>query len=503
MPKAKENRSDKSIRNFMAIAIEEMNKSKGEHANKPDPKVGAVIVDEDGNELDRAHRGEIRVGEHSEYILLDKKLQSSNLEGTTLFVTLEPCCTRGDRKVPCAKRIVKARISRVYIGIPDPDPNIEGRGWSYLVNNGIDVRRFDKDLAEEIYSANKDFIEYQRKRYEELKEPWQDFEQPSLLEKEIVNKATEKNLLSNLVDDYLARLTGENKIKPSDRNEYLEQSEILVNKGKNKIPTKAGLMCFGKKPHIILPNCSVDVVIQGKKRIAKTFSGSIINIPEQIVEFLDGNMIHFEVIDDIKRKQVPQFPLVAIREAVVNAIVHRDYLPSSKVLVELSADSLVIRSPGRPINPVTLKRIKKLNAPSISRNPRIASIFTNMGLMEERGSGIKRMHDSLQEAELEPPEFEIIDGFFIVTFLSHLKPRLTTQLEEQILKQLSNRQRAAIDHIYEHSQISSDEYAQRYDIDLSTARRDLRKLVNLGILKKKYISKHIVIYTVNTNQTSQ
>jgi len=502
MPNAKENRSEKSIRKFMAIAIEEMNKSKGEHASRPDPKVGAVIIDKEGYEMDRAHRGEIRVGEHTEYILLDKKLQSSDLEGSTLFVTLEPCCKRGDGKIPCAKRIVKARINRVYIGMPDPDTNIEGRGWSYLMNNGIDVRRFDKDLAGEIYSANKDFIEYQRRRSEELKEPWQDFEQPSLLEKELVNKATEKDLLSDLVDNYLVKITGENKIKPSDRSAYLEQSEVLVAKGKKRTPTKAGLMCFGKKPHIILTNSSIDVVIQGKKRITKSFSGPLVRLPEQIIDFLIENMTHFEVIDDVTRKRVPQFPPVAIREALVNAIVHRDYLPSSKILVELSSDQLSIRSPGSPIRPVTLNRIQKLDAPSISRNPRIANIFTNMGLMEERGSGIKRMYDSLKEAELEPPEFDLIDGFFIVTFLSHLKPRLTTQLKEQTLKQLSQRQGDAIDYIYEQTRISSEEYAKRYDIDVSTARRDLRKLINLGVLKKKYIAEHTVVYVVNSDSIS-
>ena len=109
------------------------------------------------------------------------------------------------------------------------------------------------------------------------------------------------------------------------------------------------------------------------------------------------------------------------------------------------------------------------------------------------------MHDSLQEAELEPPEFEIIDEFFIVTFPSHLKPRLTTQLEDGILKQLSSRQLNAVDHIYESMAISSNDYAQRYDLDLSTARRDLRKLVTLGILKKRYVGKSSEIYIVDTD----
>lgn len=81
-------------RQFMELAVKEMFESHSEHADKFDPLVGAVIVDSTGKELGRTHRGGLREGNHAEYTLLERILQSTKLDGAILYVTLEPCCTR-------------------------------------------------------------------------------------------------------------------------------------------------------------------------------------------------------------------------------------------------------------------------------------------------------------------------------------------------------------------------------------------------------------------------
>lgn len=101
------------------------------------PKVGAVLV-RDGNVLGSAYRGELGSGEHAEYTLLEKKLSGTDLMGTTLFTTLEPCTSRGKYK-PCADWIIEKGIACVYIGVLDPNPRVYAKGAKKLRDSGIDV----------------------------------------------------------------------------------------------------------------------------------------------------------------------------------------------------------------------------------------------------------------------------------------------------------------------------------------------------------------------------
>ena len=98
--------------------------------------------------------------EHAEYHLIDKELATRDLSNATLFVTLEPCTVRKNPKKPCAERIVRARINKVFIGIYDPHPDVQGRGAFLLSQNDIKLNYFDEDLLEVIKKENKDFIEY-------------------------------------------------------------------------------------------------------------------------------------------------------------------------------------------------------------------------------------------------------------------------------------------------------------------------------------------------------
>ncbi|HID93747.1 MAG TPA: hypothetical protein EYP60_06590, partial [bacterium (Candidatus Stahlbacteria)] len=152
-------------RKFMEMAIEEATKSYNKPGKTP-VYVGAVIV-KDGQILAKAYRGENETGVHAEVTAI-QKLGDKNLEGTTLYTTLEPCIIGshpGEKyRWPCARWIVEKRIKKVWIGDLDPNPNICGRGVALLEENGITVEYFPSSLKEELKELNEEFIKKQKER---------------------------------------------------------------------------------------------------------------------------------------------------------------------------------------------------------------------------------------------------------------------------------------------------------------------------------------------------
>lgn len=145
---------------FMRLAIEEAKKSTFED-DKVHPYVGAVVVSE-GKVLASSCRGSLGPGEHAEYTVLEKKLANHQLAGCTVYTTLEPCTHRNQPKIACANRLVERKVSRVVIGMLDPDQAITGKGILVLRRAGIAVDLFPPNLMAELEELNRDFIRAQQ-----------------------------------------------------------------------------------------------------------------------------------------------------------------------------------------------------------------------------------------------------------------------------------------------------------------------------------------------------
>lgn len=141
---------------FMRKAVAQARKCVSE-VGRVSPKVGAVIV-RDGKLVASGYRGEIKPGQHAEYTVLELKCADERLAGSTVYTTLEPCTARNPPKHPCSEHLTGRRVSRVVIGMLDPDDQIRGRGILTLRNAGIQVDLFPPDLMTELEELNREFI---------------------------------------------------------------------------------------------------------------------------------------------------------------------------------------------------------------------------------------------------------------------------------------------------------------------------------------------------------
>lgn len=145
-----------SERELMELAIEELKKSKPEDG-LPRPKVGVVVITKDRTII-KGYRGMKGKGDHAEFSVVDKTNEHRSFAGSIVYTTLEPCSDRKPPKVACAQRLIDAHVKEVVIGMIDPNPDINGKGKRMLLDAGIKVRMFPKDLEEEIRSLNRNFV---------------------------------------------------------------------------------------------------------------------------------------------------------------------------------------------------------------------------------------------------------------------------------------------------------------------------------------------------------
>ena len=150
---------------FFEKAIELANKCVSEDGEIR-PKVSAILIRND-EIIETAFRGELNPGEHAEYTLLKRKIDTKNFDftNTTLITTLEPCTVRKSTKTPCAEHIKECGINNVIIGLVDPNPDITNKGILYLQNNSVSISLFPDKYARELIKINKEFWNIELNKY--------------------------------------------------------------------------------------------------------------------------------------------------------------------------------------------------------------------------------------------------------------------------------------------------------------------------------------------------
>jgi ATP-dependent DNA helicase RecG len=174
-----------------------------------------------------------------------------------------------------------------------------------------------------------------------------------------------------------------------------------------------------------------------------------------------------------------EYPPDAIREAIINAICHRDYSLSSGVQIRIFDDRLEVWGCGLLPEPLTPEDLKKKHK-SILRNPLIGKCFFLIKFIEEWGTGTNDMIKVCSNWGLPEPEFELVAGDVVVTFW---KSVLTEELMGKL--GLNERQKRVIGRLKEYNKITTKEYCKIFDVVKDTANRDLNSLLDVGLIKRE------------------
>lgn len=307
-------------------------------------------------------------------------------------------------------------------------------------------------------------------------------------ESEPVPAATLVDLDKDVLDEYLAKRAERGQRPVSGRLEdHLVEIGAMTEDG---TPTVSGLLLFGKRPQTFLTQSGVIFVKflgtepRGRDGLAGygrrvEIEGPLARVIERAWNLIWEEMRVEAVVTGLKREEVPEYPRFAVREAVINAVCHRDYrLAGRRVEIRMFEDRLEVISPGGLPGFITVDNIVEEH---FSRNPRLVAGLFQWGYIEELGLGIDRMIEEMLQQGHPPPEFRATPYSFTVRLQNILERAPAVRWESN----MNERQMRAMAHIEQHGRITSREYrALCPDVSPETLRLDMVDLVDKGLLLK-------------------
>lgn len=256
-------------------------------------------------------------------------------------------------------------------------------------------------------------------------------------------------------------------------------------------PTLASLLTMGDYPQQFYPRLAVTFALYpgtGKGDVTEGFrlldrariTGPIPEMVEEGVRLVEKNMRTAGLIEGVFRKDVPDYPPVAIREALVNALMHRDYSPSAlgnPVQIDMYVDRLQISNPGGLFGGVTAENLGQPGV-STSRNQLLSTFLEDLSfssggtVAENRGTGIAVMRSATASALMPPPEFSNTLTHFTVTF--HKRKVASTETHETAYEKVSRL-------LQERTSWSTTELKEATGLSRTAVQKSLNQLLTEGV----------------------
>ena len=267
-------------------------------------------------------------------------------------------------------------------------------------------------------------------------------------------------------------------IKETDNTTLLQKLNLIDGKDLKR----AAVLLFSNDPQ--------KFYLQSVVRIGKFLSDTEI----QTTDIVEGNLFAqlesaLEILrtkylvsnikyEGIHRRDILEYPYKALREAIINALIHRDYSGTSQIQIRVYPDKLMIMNEGKLPPEVPVEKLKT-NHLSVPRNTLLAKIFYYAGFIESWGHGTIKIVENCMEQGLPEPDFVEEFGVMTVTFYKD-------KLNKENLKKLglNDRQIKAVTYIKENEKITNKEYQGINDCSRNTATNDLRDFIKKHVLKE-------------------
>lgn len=268
------------------------------------------------------------------------------------------------------------------------------------------------------------------------------------------------------IEDNISRITLLEKLRLSD-NQKIKRAAIIL---------------FGTDPGRFYPNISVKIGRFGKSdddlKYQEVIEGNLFKILSEVPEMLNNKFLTKRIdFEGLQRIEKGEYPVAALREMLLNALVHKNY-SGAQIQLRVYDDKISIWNEGTLPEGLSFEALKRQH-PSRPRNPLIADVCFKGGFIDAWGRGTLKIINSCNDAGLPEPEFIGIDGGVLVTIFKD------TYTEDQLKKLgLNERQIKAVFYVKENGKITNTQLQELANISDRTATRDLSDLVSRKIFEQ-------------------
>lgn len=294
-------------------------------------------------------------------------------------------------------------------------------------------------------------------------------------EEKITHTALDKKTIEEFIRYAIDRIPSISK--ETDTKTILRK----LNLTENKYFKRASVLLFGSDPQKFYRQAVVRIgkfLSESEIQTTDIVKGNLFSQLENALEILRTKYLVSNITyEGIHRRDILEYPYEALREAVINALIHRDYSGTGQIQIRVYPDKLMIMNEGRLPPEVPLEKLKTSHL-SIPRNTLLAEVFYYAGFIETWGHGTIKIVNKCLEQGLPEPDFSEENGVITVIFYKD-------KWNEEILKKLglNERQMKAVMYVKENGKITNNEY-QRFGLKKRQATDDLKELEEKGVLEK-------------------
>ncbi|MEQ6122364.1 RNA-binding domain-containing protein [Reichenbachiella sp. MALMAid0571] len=256
---------------------------------------------------------------------------------------------------------------------------------------------------------------------------------------------------------------------------------------KENRPTNAAMLLFSKED--LFYNVHVGRFKTPTLVIAdKMISGGLFEVLEETMQFIVSQIkVAFEITgESTRRNEIFEYPLTALRELVVNAIVHRDYTSPTDIQIKIFDQSISIFNPGKLFGGLTIEDLKTDNYQAQTRNKLIAEAFYLTKEIEKYGSGYRRVREKISQYPTMKFDFmENSGGYFVeISYKQQKTESKVIVINDPVNDPVNDRRNGILQKMEENKFITREQLADGSNVSVETIKRDIRRLRDQGKLKR-------------------